>query len=804
MIELLFRKAMMQLKSVPNISFRSSIIVYVSFVCVWFSPYIFLGHVITPSRFVSDSNFVAGAFPYLNGILANRSQFADYLNVYIPDVAAFLDPNHYNWMNTWTDEINFGMQISLRRGHGDYYFPTWILFKLTQDPFKFLTIFTILLHAVSGVLMMLYLHTLKFHPFATLVGGLLYLTMPAHGFWSTFTIYTAVYFVLIGLLYSLHALATSPNWRVWMVLVFMVYSSVLTVYYQFVVYLAYIAFFYVLYLVFFVLSDWTKRRDYVWRVSQATVLGAVLMSPVVIDVVLEARNNLRGFSVGASPSYVPWHELFISLGYVIPTLFGERPIDSINNENSIKLLQFHGNYLTFVLFLLVVSAVMRAWHRVYGWVIALAIMFVLSYHPDAFRFSIQYLFPAISPYATIYVYLSVALFVIIAAFAVDTTMRSEPSKYHWSLVSPLVAAFGVLLIYLWSGMRNELHPRWWVFVFECTVIVIWWYVQRYIAHPRHGRIAAGALLMSVIVTAFVVVFPQMFRQPLDVLQQYPKSMMTLANYIDQDEYVASISNKNFRLAGWRCCLVLGNQGTIYNVPTIHANTSFISNQSVRLYEPFGYDVGKGRQFKHKFSIQPKYDHVNFWLMNIGAVASVEPQDHPGLQLIEKQGRFYLYDLTPKPGCCVQVSVAEIAQHLAVQDAPAAIRLQVEDQFDPRIYAHEYLTKTVSFNDYYEIPVQSTSTSLIIMNHLYHHHWQASAYVDGTWVDIDTIAVNGAFQGVFAPVNASTIRMHFVPFTLWMWVGHLFWGVTLLLIVLFHTQQLHKIPWPHKIRRVLLQ
>jgi hypothetical protein len=95
--------------------------------------------------------------------------------------------------------------------------------------------------------------------------------------------------------------------------------------------------------------------------------------------------------------------------------------------------------------------------------------------------------------------------------------------------------------------------------------------------------------------------------------------------------------------------------------------------------------------------------------------------------------------------------------------------------DPRTVVSSHPIKTVDQGDVLEFDVQEGEASLLVVSQKFHRDWHAQAFTpSGGWADVETVPVNGIFQGVFLPVEASKARLQFLPCVRHAWIAHCVW------------------------------
>ena len=86
-------------------------------------------------------------------------------------------------------------------------------------------------------------------------------------------------------------------------------------------------------------------------------------------------------------------------------------------------------------------------------------------------------------------------------------------------------------------------------------------------------------------------------------------------------------------------------------------------------------------------------------------------------------------------------------------------------------------------DLLEFEVSGDCASALILSQKFHRDWRAFALVGAIWKEAPSVPVNDFFQGVRVPGDATRVRLHFGPSARYSWLGHVFFSVLGVLILI---------------------
>jgi hypothetical protein len=204
-----------------------------------------------------------------------------------------------------------------------------------------------------------------------------------------------------------------------------------------------------------------------------------------------------------------------------------------------------------------------------------------------------------------------------------------------------------------------------------------------------------------------------------------------------------------------------NLNATLELASIHSYNSLSSRRYHTLIRELGGDVEVyGRRNDH---IAPDYDGAAFWMSNVSLVLSRSKIEHPNLEHLGTSGPVYLYRVTSRMGCCLQVGMAS--------DGMTADGARIAD---PRRALPAHPVMTADRGDAMELDLKPGPASLLIVSQKFHRDWRAQVLSESGWVPATTLPVNGVFQGVMLPDGARKVKLEFLPYVRFAWIAHVFW------------------------------
>lgn len=148
--------------------YKHAFILYCFLMMVLFSPYL-LGEVISPHRQAKELGVVdsEGSSPRIE----NR-KFSDFTNSYIPETVGHIDGKRSGWLTLWSNENELGRPIYQLAIYSPAYVPAWVLTRFIHNPWRLITLLSLLTSFLAGFFVILYCREIGLHPLAALVSAI--------------------------------------------------------------------------------------------------------------------------------------------------------------------------------------------------------------------------------------------------------------------------------------------------------------------------------------------------------------------------------------------------------------------------------------------------------------------------------------------------------------------------------------------------------------------------------------------------------------------------------------------------------
>jgi hypothetical protein len=220
------------------------------------------------------------------------------------------------------------------------------------------------------------------------------------------------------------------------------------------------------------------------------------------------------------------------------------------------------------------------------------------------------------------------------------------------------------------------------------------------------------------------------------------------------------------------------------LPSIHSYNSL----SPKRYQDLIHFLGGTITEQGRWSrfISPDYNSSAFWMCNVSLMLSLTPISSANLIYSGKSSRFYIYKVASHMGEALQVDASNFVA------GPDGINLG-----DPRLLPSHLPQMTIGKNDYLEFKVEFGTSSILVLSQTFDRYWQAMTLGKSGWIHAQTVPVNGAFQGVLLPQDTQRVRLNFMPFVRFAWIGDLFW---LLAIIALMAKSIYGVWWQPRIAR----
>jgi hypothetical protein len=704
------------------------------------------GEVVAPYRQYAELGMVDTA----DARHRENRKFSDFANSYVPEVQAQVAHTASGWLPLWNKQNEIGRPLFHTSGFSVAYPPSWVIARLCNNPWRFLTVLALSVVFLSGVFVLCFCREVGIAPMAGLIAGCSLAFSPFLTYWLTFPMFGAALCWSAMGLWGLARLARKTDLLSWSILAFSSYSMSMTAYPQMVVYHAYLLAGYGLVMLLRqLLCDRSAALRYLLYAASAAVLGGALALPVYLDVAGEVKESLRAlppasFFTVVLPRFTTALDAFKFIAIsAVPELFG-KPIAPTfpYTYNAISL--------TLPMLFFVVAALFTRLRQHWGWWLAVAVICLLAFADSIFLFGVKHLgfnLSRTNPLCCLLLPLT-----IISAYGVDGLLKGVAgagrSRAVWIAACAVAATLvGALVLSRIADLPIRLGV---LTGMTAMLVLLLWQLR-----SKHPALLLAVTVMSMVITT----------APL-MLHQEPRQIATTSPLADKIRAELT-AGARFAVAAPGLSVLPPNLNASAGLASVHSYNSLSSRRYHTLIQSLGGEVLTFGRLNN--SIAPDYGAAMFWMSNVGAMLSAAPLEHANLRLLCKEGDIHVYKVLERMGESIQ---------LAVGTAHDARELTLNDPRNlPRLPSAKRLDQT----DLLEFDVASGQPSWLVLSQKYHRDWQAQELVGGNWRDAVTGPVNGIFQGVKLAPQATQVRLRFMPNARFAWIAHAFW--LLLLAVL---------------------
>lgn len=728
-----------------TLTFRGALLIYTLLFLALIHPFWMSGELVVPYRLTSEIGAPrASATNYIE-----NTKFSDYWRAFIPAIRDHLQTPRSGWLALWTNDNQLGRPLFQSAGFSPTYPPTWLISKITNDPFRLLTLEALGTCFLAGVFLLLLCSELSLKPIAGLMAGGSVAASPLTMYWLTFPIFASVFCWAAGILYSLVRLARNENidYPAASVLAFSCYSLLMTGYLQTVVVEAYILVGLLTWLTYrrWKSRGWVSSVRYLAATGTAGVTGILLTLPVFLDLVRTAAQSTRlapdlSFFLSTLPTI---DSITAAMGFLALGTFPEITENPISPSYPFP---YDGLSITALILFLASVSFFLCLRKTWGWWLAIVVILAFALIHPLYAFGVQYMGLNLSrstPLGNLILPLAV-----ITAYGVNALAKESPFRATAARLAIFVtlACFAVA-IFFFAAKGASIR---WHYVLA-TLAVICLLVRQL------NTLRVASLIAALIATGVYISFPLMLRQP-------SSSVVATSPLVDGIA-AATARGSRFAIAAPGLPVLPPNLNAIFHVASVHSYDGLASRRYQTLIRELGGEAHTYGRLNE--TISPNYDSLAFWMTNIGLMMSPAPLNHPNLESIGNEGPVHLYRVISRMGCCAQMALPDQAKSDGVE-------LHDRTQILP-----DLPTKILDEGDLLEFKVQGEQNSVLVLSQQYHPDWLATVRTASGWATARTVLVNGIFQGVVVPAGTSTVRLQFLPYVRFAWIAHLFWALVLL-------------------------
>lgn len=733
-------------------SYRGVFLLYCAIFIAVFWRVLFDHHVIAPHAMYDELGL---ATPASLETIENR-KFSDFSNAFLPEIAQHMQGERSAWLATFTNANELGRPLHQIAGFSPSYFPTWIAFHFTDVPWTFFNLYTLSICFFSGLFFLLLCRELALHPMAGLIAAASLAFSPLFLYWISFPMFAAVYCWGCGILWSLTRLAKKADYLAWVALSFSTYSLLMTGYPQPIVFHLYLFSVYFLFLFLWHKHPHHARLHFLLTCSSAVFVAAILVLPVYADVYLNSTLSPRAqidtaFFTSVLPGFTTFNELFefFFLSTVAP-VFG-------TGTHSDFPLKYNGLSLTlFVCVFAILSFFLCLRKTLPLWIVCIILACFTLVH-DLYAFGVEHLGFHLSRSTTL-TPMTLPMCLILA-FTADTLLKkrtqTSKSKIFTTSVILVLILFGALIF----ADSNGITVSWDHVTALLTVNLLLTFAYR-----RHAPIF---IFIALCITIFFTTKPLILSQDRDRLANSSPLLSLITENLEQHQRLALLVDRRDILPA--------NLNALFGISSVHSYNSLSSSRYHQAIENLG---GKVIAFgRRNMFIQPDLNSHDFWLSNIGLVISDHAHTNAELELIGQHDTLYVYRVKQTMGQAVITSIEESMLQdleLTVTDGMREHSQVISPERDQADLLQFDVAHTLS---------ETGRSSLLIVSLKHYPQWQAEAQINDQWRDIDTLRVNDAYLGIVIPEQANKLRLTFKTYSKLAYLGHLFWSLILVSLII---------------------
>jgi hypothetical protein len=726
------------------LTFRASLVLYLIVLAILTAPYWTTGMVVAPYRVqIAYEDIPSEAH------LLKQVRLSDYYNVFIPEIHENLNGERAGWLKYWTSNTELGRPLYHTSGFSPGFFPSFLLSLLTNDPSVFLTILSWSTIALFGFFVLVLAREWQLHPVTGLLGGCAAATTPYMMAWLTFPVFLSSVCWGVGVLYTIVRVQRRAD--VWSAgfLAFAMHALLMTAYPQTIVYFGYLVGGYT-----FVtsISTYHSNRLHAIRTVGLLVVGILIgvlsALPLYLDIALLSQESQR---LQADYSFFKNGVSRFSLSPILKTISRLANPEVYGVSISPEYPFVHSSSaLTPVVSLFAYVGMLTHWKKTRYWIITIGLLLVMGYSPWVYRAAVEHFGFGISRHTPFDMLKIPYLICMLYGIEALRTRQSVHNIRRAVGVAVCIVLFQ-MVVTLYLGAQSAYTLDW-------TMIVVGVALVTLIA-LQYVRPVLAYLMVVVILTIGFYDYPLMLRFPVDATQTRSPLVRTLQNML-ADGSVMAVVPKDFYT-------IPTNYTSFVELPSIHSTNSLSSFRYGSLIRALN---GKTASFgRDNFSINPDFQSTAFWMSNIGAILSIKPIEHPGIQLVYTveyggKARYYVYQNSLRMGNVIQIVESEVT---------STAETQIED---PRVQNPVTPQTLRDVSDLLEYGNALTVPNILIVSQKFHPFWEARVEVNGTWQKAETTQVNGVFLGVHVPAAAKRVQLQYNPYSRWLEPVVCAWGV----------------------------
>jgi hypothetical protein len=697
---------------------------------VFFAPILFEGQVIYPH----DNSREIGAPPIPDEAGISNRRFSDLAISVIPELHLHLQGDHQGWLSTWNPHVELGRPTYQVNGISKAFLLTHLLSLASDDAlevYSWLTLTTVFSIAFFGYLL---LQSMGLHPAACLTGsvGLSLGVWVSH--YHTLVMFVAGPCWTLALLWLTKSFIERATLTRAVGIAFCVHALLLTTYPQQVVWQAY--------LLTWMTLIWLSRRSGPARerlstfgkLALAVSLGLASVVPVYLDLLLNASRSIRidlesSFYLASLPPTDGAREVVQFIGQLFDAFWFGNPIreEHAIPFNALCLTPLFGT-------LLLLSFTGGQSRRLWPWQVFSVVCLLTTLSESVYLFGVDYLGLWVSrwtPFQAAYVPI-----MVLAAHSADGILRHGLPRrgVGVSLVS------GVALVAVVGNASRGLPidaglAAVGISLFAASLAFVWM------------RSPTLLLIVAIVSSFHYGARLRLTRPPGEIRTTSP-----LADLIRES------TGDGFRFAWVGRAGIRSNEEVLLGLSSVHSYNSV----AARSYERWVLRLGggfraSGRVFQ-AFSSPKGLDRTELEYSGVDVLVSRLPLSPDIAAPVDRHRSFTVYRTLRAP---------RLEGQLLAFERTGAGRVGIRGSIPEA--ASRGIERVTRRDDQLELRlVPSSSPTLLFLSQQFHPQWRA---VSGG-AELETVEVNGFYQGVVLPEDTRSLELAFAPYARWSWIPQL--------------------------------
>lgn len=749
-----------------RITYRNALYTVLLFQLLFFLSYPLNGDVV----FFNDNSLESGnrSWTISEGTEKNEPDLATFI---IPFLHHQLKSDSSSWLPTWDPHSELGKFLIHRQSMSRAFLITNLPALFTDNPFILHTLLSTLTVMLMSIFMFFFLKELNLHPVACAISAL-GISMANVTIWFLSQVsFNASTCWTICLLWLITKFICKKTPLISLGISFAVYCLFMSGYIQYIVAYAYLLIGYAAIKIYHQNAPFRQKTRTLVYLGLLAAAGIVAASPVYIDIAFMSIDSIR-HDMARIITLGSFHGKFgqaklsdiysatLSLLMVFDGfLFGDPWIlDSLPTSLRVRITPFSPLFFCLFLFSLSINSIKKRWL----WLVYMGFFILLKISAPAYEFAVNYLGFHISFIQPLYVIIIPVH--VLAAYAIDDILHQN---IKGKLVPIVVLSFMIALCILSIIAVRQLEvqaPIDMKHLIAAAIITI-------------GTILFAAfrkqslIIFIMAISIYFYGFETRIAYPLKDIHLSSPIMEIVRKHTKVDYRFVKVGQWNF----FDFFPVM--QEPLYGISSIHSFNSLASKNYLQLANSLGLTdpTGLGRYLNHTPN-DNRLKGPDFSYTGVNLLLSRNALDPKYFRMVDahyfRSNGIYsgigFYTPFQKPILEVQTSAFKLEHQHVFMDG----YLQEHNEYQ--------IERTVDLDDLKIFKVASISKpTLLFISQQYNRFWEA-------WSDrkrLDTIKINGFYQGAILPPGTKEVTLRFKPYVLWSWIPQVLFpiaGVALIL------------------------